>query len=111
MNASKSNSGAIYDYNPISSIFQPENLLLDSRGYVKIVDFGFAKSLDAGERTWTFCGTPQYVAPEIILNQVIVLSCRKKPNIIDYSDKPFMHRIAYNQSIFTNEINLKNLCI
>lgn len=33
------------------------------------MDFGFAKSLTAGRKTWTFCGTPEYVAPEIILNK------------------------------------------
>ena len=34
------------------------------------VDFGFAKYIGAGRKTWTFCGTPEYVAPEIILNRV-----------------------------------------
>ena len=38
-------------------------------GYVKLVDFGFSKKLDSGNKTWTFCGTPEYVAPEIILNK------------------------------------------
>ena len=49
---------------------QPENLLLDNQGYVKLVDFGFAKQIGFGRKTWTFCGTPEYVAPEIILNKV-----------------------------------------
>lgn len=42
---------------------------MDSSGYLKLVDFGFAKKLGAGRKTWTFCGTPEYVAPEIILNK------------------------------------------
>jgi len=52
---------------------QPENLLLDNQGYVKLVDFGFAKQIGFGRKTWTFCGTPEYVAPEIILNKVSII--------------------------------------
>eukprot|EP00238_Polyblepharides_amylifera_P006267 CAMPEP_0196579758 /NCGR_PEP_ID=MMETSP1081-20130531/24493_1 /TAXON_ID=36882 /ORGANISM="Pyramimonas amylifera, Strain CCMP720" /LENGTH=934 /DNA_ID=CAMNT_0041899429 /DNA_START=182 /DNA_END=2986 /DNA_ORIENTATION=+ len=43
-----------------------ENLLLDKKGYVKIVDFGFAKKLKKNEWTYTLCGTPDYLAPEIL---------------------------------------------
>uniref|UniRef100_A0A915C3B6 cGMP-dependent protein kinase n=1 Tax=Parascaris univalens TaxID=6257 RepID=A0A915C3B6_PARUN len=48
---------------------KPENCLLDERGYLKLIDLGFAKKLEKGRKTWTFCGTPEYVAPEIILNK------------------------------------------
>lgn len=43
-----------------------ENLLLDRKGYVKIVDFGFAKKLKQNELTYTLCGTPDYLAPEVL---------------------------------------------
>ncbi|KAF6737454.1 cGMP-dependent protein kinase 2 [Oryzias melastigma] len=48
---------------------KPENLLLDAEGYVKMADFGFAKQIGIGRKTWTFCGTPEYVAPEVIMNK------------------------------------------
>lgn len=38
-------------------------------GFSTQVDFGFAKKVGLGKKTWTFCGTPEYVAPEIILNK------------------------------------------
>jgi len=47
---------------------KPENLVMDSQGYLKIVDFGLAKKIEGG-KTWTLCGTPDYLAPEIILNE------------------------------------------
>ncbi|KAK1922063.1 camp-dependent protein kinase A catalytic subunit [Papiliotrema laurentii] len=46
---------------------KPENLLLDRVGYLRIADFGFAKIVE--DRTFTLCGTPEYLAPEIVLSQ------------------------------------------
>lgn len=48
---------------------KPENIILNAKGYCKLVDFGFAKKVGLGKKTWTFCGTPEYVAPEVILNK------------------------------------------
>lgn len=47
---------------------KPENLLIGNDGYLRLTDFGFAKILNEG-RTFTICGTPEYIAPEVILNQ------------------------------------------
>ena len=46
---------------------KPENLLLDREGYLKITDFGFAKVVPF--KTYTLCGTPEYIAPEVLLNK------------------------------------------
>eukprot|EP01035_Chromulina_nebulosa_P017321 gene17321-22862_t len=58
---------------------KPENIMLDSKGYIRVIDFGFAKKvpyskIDAnGEekvfsKTYTLCGTPEYLSPELIFN-------------------------------------------
>ena len=46
---------------------KPENILVSADGHLKITDFGMSKpNLKEGERTNTFCGTPEYLAPEIM---------------------------------------------
>lgn len=47
---------------------KPENLVMDANGFLHVVDFGLAKKIEGG-KTWTLCGTPDYLAPEVILNE------------------------------------------
>ena len=49
---------------------KPENLVLDLDGYLKLVDFGSSKKLlDKAGKTFTICGTPEFLAPEILLGK------------------------------------------
>jgi len=48
---------------------KPENILIDQNGHLKMADFGFCKPLRKGERTYTTCGTADYMAPEVMLCQ------------------------------------------
>jgi protein-serine/threonine kinase len=46
---------------------KPENVLIESDGFIRIADFGLAKEgVTTNHATNTFCGTPEYLAPEII---------------------------------------------
>ena len=48
---------------------KPENLMIAADGHIKLVDFGFSKVLEENQRTFTLCGTPEYLAPEILMYQ------------------------------------------
>jgi serine/threonine protein kinase len=43
-----------------------ENILVDQHGYLKIIDYGLAKMLKDDELAVSFCGTPEYLAPEMV---------------------------------------------
>ncbi|PKI83216.1 hypothetical protein MVES_002856 [Malassezia vespertilionis] len=58
----------LHDFNVIYRDLKPENILLDYKGHIALCDFGLCK-LNMGDRdtTHTFCGTPEYLAPELLL--------------------------------------------
>ena len=56
----------LHSYGIVYRDLKPENILMDDDGYLRIADFGMAKHLKGEEKAMSFCGTPEYLAPEII---------------------------------------------
>lgn len=60
----------LHSLNVIYRDLKPENILLDYQGHIALCDFGLCKmDMKLTDRTDTFCGTPEYLAPELILGQ------------------------------------------
>ena len=60
----------LHKNNMVYRDLKPENILLDSQGHVKLTDFGLSKIFEnENDKAYTVCGTPQYLAPEILLRK------------------------------------------
>ncbi|CAG8543178.1 2371_t:CDS:2 [Ambispora gerdemannii] len=60
----------LHDFNVVYRDLKPENILLDYTGHIALCDFGLCKlNMTESETTNTFCGTPEYLAPELLLGQ------------------------------------------
>lgn len=61
---------SLHEMNIIYRDLKPENILLDYQGHIALCDFGLCKlNMANDDKTNTFCGTPEYLAPELLLNQ------------------------------------------
>jgi tRNA A-37 threonylcarbamoyl transferase component Bud32 len=67
----------LHSQNIIFRDLKPENIIISTNGYLKLIDFGFAKKINDNELTYTLCGTPDYLAPEI-------LSCKGYNKSVDF---------------------------
>lgn len=61
--------GYLHDKGIMHRDLKLENILVDEQGYLKIIDYGLAKTLSENQVSKTFCGTPEYLAPEMVLHQ------------------------------------------
>ena len=59
--------GYLHEGKIIYRDLKPENILLDEQGYIKMADFGLAKINDSADEPNSFCGTPEYLSPEMII--------------------------------------------
>ena len=76
---------------------KPENVLISRSGHIKLTDFGCAKVLKPGERTFTLCGTPEFLAPEMIIR-------RGHDAALDWWTLGiFLHELLYNTMPFDGE--------
>ena len=109
---------------------KPENLLMNSDGYLKVIDFGFAKKFpylkndQSLDKTYTLCGTPEYLAPEIVMSKgydrsvdhwalgclIYELTASRTPFAADYTTKIFQNIVASDKCLsFPHDMDIQQV--
>ena len=67
----------LHSFDIVYRDLKPENILMDEAGHLRLTDFGLSKEGVSGtgaeDGTTTFCGTPEYLAPEILANKYVCI--------------------------------------
>lgn len=107
----------LHQHNIIYRDLKPENILFDMNGYIKLTDFGLCKeNISKDDKTKTFCGTPEYMAPEILQQQgygmevdwwtvgtLLYEMLTGLPPFYDENTQSMYQKILFDQLKFTDE--------
>ena len=58
----------LHKKNVVFRDIKPENILIDIDGHIRIADFGLSKVIPKTQRSYSFCGSPEYMCPEMLQN-------------------------------------------
>ncbi|KAI9336392.1 AGC/AKT protein kinase [Obelidium mucronatum] len=108
----------LHSFNIIYRDLKPENILLDYSGHIALCDFGLCKfNMKDGNKTNTFCGTPEYLAPELLLGHgytkcvdywtlgvLIYEMITGLPPFYDENQNEMYKRIVSDELVFPDEL-------